>query len=279
MYKSNSIDIFGHVCHDVTKSGIILGGSASYASLLSTRFFNQVKLHTSFGEDFLFLEQIESHGIIVNNTKASATTTFENIYKGEDRTQFIHARAKDIEVSNHQSDLIFLTTIADEIDFGLTKRRADTFVASTIQGSLRSFDQNGLVLPKYPDVAAFREIDLIFLSDEDISPFTDILDSIIEIVPFVVCTHGSRGASIYHDGSKHSFPAFKTNQVVDPTGAGDAFSTAFLYGFHHTKSFVQSMALGHATASLIIEHIGLTFLPDLDQINKRAATYIKWLRS
>jgi ribokinase len=51
-------------------------------------------------------------------------------------------------------------------------------------------------------------------------------------------------------------PAFST-QVVDPTGAGDAFCGGFLVGLAQSGSPVQAALYGAVSASFIIEDFGV----------------------
>ncbi len=50
------------------------------------------------------------------------------------------------------------------------------------------------------------------------------------LVPVTVVTRGEQGASIYADDNEFTIPAACPRQVVDPTGAGDAFRAGFVKG-------------------------------------------------
>lgn len=47
---------------------------------------------------------------------------------------------------------------------------------------------------------------------------------------FICITDGSKGATLYTQNSKYYEPSLKLDEVLDSTGAGDAFAGAFLYG-------------------------------------------------
>ncbi len=74
---------------------------------------------------------------------------------------------------------------------------------------------------------------------------------------------GSEGALISDGqaGRAWHIPAFPTT-VVDPTGAGNAFSGAFLVGYVETGDLLTAGLWGSVAASLIIEGIGF---PRLDR--------------
>jgi len=73
-----------------------------------------------------------------------------------------------------------------------------------------------------------------------------------------VITHGAKGAELFTNGVSGGLvkPA-PVAQVVDATGAGDAFAAGFLHVWL-TKPFVESAALkaGHTLAGKVIAHIG-----------------------
>jgi pseudouridine kinase len=78
-----------------------------------------------------------------------------------------------------------------------------------------------------------------------------------------VVTLGERGLA-YADGSGGGFiPAINT-RVVDPTGAGDAFSSAVIFGLLNDVSLDEAMRLGVTAASLTLQSVH-TVLPNLSQ--------------
>lgn len=78
-----------------------------------------------------------------------------------------------------------------------------------------------------------------------------------------VVTLGERGLA-YADGSGGGFiPAINT-RVVDPTGAGDAFSGAVIFGLLNEVPIDEAMRLGVTAASLTLQSTH-TVLPNLSQ--------------
>ncbi len=49
-------------------------------------------------------------------------------------------------------------------------------------------------------------------------------------MPITVVTKGEAGSSIFVEGEEFVIPSAKPRQVVDPTGAGDAFRAGFVKG-------------------------------------------------
>ena len=77
---------------------------------------------------------------------------------------------------------------------------------------------------------------------------------------------GSKGCYVTDGKESHSIEAFKVN-VVDTTGAGDAFCAGFLYGLINGKSLYECGKIGNFVASRCIMKMGArTGLPHLEDL-------------
>lgn len=56
------------------------------------------------------------------------------------------------------------------------------------------------------------------------------LEQVAERVSALVVTRGEQGAEIYTSNGRFDIPVVRVDQVVDPTGCGDAFRAGMLYG-------------------------------------------------
>ena len=74
-------------------------------------------------------------------------------------------------------------------------------------------------------------------------------------VKIVAVKLGRKGCYITNGQEKKTLPAFKV-QVVDTTGAGDAFNAGFLYGLIHDKNLVECGRLGNFVASRCVMKMG-----------------------
>lgn len=270
----------GHVCHDKTPDGFILGGTTSYAGIVSSRLGMKAGILTSFGPDFLFEERLKGHGISVITQPSLETTTFENIYSDAGRIQYMSHRADTISPSSLPRDLsqlkaIQLCLIADEVDNQLLKILPEgILVGATIQGWLRSFGTDNRVHTKMPNLNLFEKVDIAIMSDDDIRDVPKLLPQLIERLPIVVVTRGANGADVFQDGQKHFFPSIPTIEV-DPTGAGDVFSTAFLISYCHNPDILKACSFAHAAASISIEGTGVQSIPDREAVFERQESYLK----
>lgn len=72
----------------------------------------------------------------------------------------------------------------------------------------------------------------------------------------LIVTRGEKGADWYINGKKHSMPVAKPKQVVDPTGAGDAYRSGVVLGLLRNWSPEQAGRVGALAATYAIEQYG-----------------------
>lgn len=85
----------------------------------------------------------------------------------------------------------------------------------------------------------------------------------------IVVTRGARGADLLRrDGSVHHQDAFPV-EVVDTTGAGDAFNGALAWGLADGRSIEEAVALGAAAGALATRALGAReALPDREEVER-----------
>jgi len=144
--------------------------------------------------------------------------------------------------------------------------------------------------------ALMKEIDGLVLNFDEAELFTGKRNTVaaakqlLELGPsFVVVKKGEHGALFVHRDGIGAIPAFPSEVVVDPTGAGDTFAGGMM-GFlaqhadqDHLTSFqtlLKSLAHGTVTASFNIESFSLERLKSLtrDQIDERHAEFVDMLK-
>jgi sugar/nucleoside kinase (ribokinase family) len=109
---------------------------------------------------------------------------------------------------------------------------AETLAAYARKGRRISFDGQGLVRPERTgplvldaayDPDLLRHVAILKLAEEEAAVLGDLTAL---GVPEVVVTHGTRGCHVYANGRVEHVPAMGLD--VDPTGAGDMFSAAYM---------------------------------------------------
>ena len=86
-------------------------------------------------------------------------------------------------------------------------------------------------------------------------------------------TLGERGCIVGTPDGIMRVPA-QSGRVIDTTGAGDSFSTAFLVGYMHTGDVEWSARFGAATVIGIIERTGgvrASRMPTREEVDRRLA--------
>ncbi len=72
----------------------------------------------------------------------------------------------------------------------------------------------------------------------------------------IITTLGEKGSLVSTPGSDRNIPAAETGEVVDPTGAGDAYRAGLLKGIVTGKNIETAAKMGAVTAAYAIEKYG-----------------------
>jgi adenosine kinase len=72
----------------------------------------------------------------------------------------------------------------------------------------------------------------------------------------VIVTLAEQGCEVWVAGERSLVPGVRAEQVVDPTGCGDAFRAGLLYGLERGWSLARCAALGNRLGALKIAHRG-----------------------
>ena len=82
------------------------------------------------------------------------------------------------------------------------------------------------------------------------------IEELAKLVKALIVTLGSRGSTIYHQGKRIDIPCAKINDVVDPTGCGDAYRAGLLYGITAGMDWDSTGRLAALMGALKIGHRG-----------------------
>lgn len=75
-------------------------------------------------------------------------------------------------------------------------------------------------------------------------------------VEVLIITQGARGCHVYHGGKELRVEAYPTDDIVDPTGGGDAFRAGFFRCLMQGLPLRLSALVGALTATYALESIG-----------------------
>jgi adenosine kinase len=82
------------------------------------------------------------------------------------------------------------------------------------------------------------------------------LAEILAVTRFMVVTEGEHGATIYSGMGAYHIPVVPPEQIVDPTGVGDAFRGGFLTGYGHSLDLETCGRMGALAATYCLEQCG-----------------------
>ncbi|MEA2053907.1 MAG: carbohydrate kinase family protein [Candidatus Thermoplasmatota archaeon] len=174
----------------------------------------------------------------------------------------------------------FYWGVSENMKHAGTNARDTVHIAPSHPGFACDMAENAKFLAFEPgqDIPRYKKEQLSFILDN-----TDILfcnnfelkqiEKILELEKQkllrqmdVVMTEGEKGSILYSEGNKKRIPAVKAN-VVDPTGAGDAYKAAFWAGLIRGLDLETSCKLGSIASSLVVKKRGAqSGLPDWDKL-------------
>jgi sugar/nucleoside kinase (ribokinase family) len=137
----------------------------------------------------------------------------------------------------------------------------------------------------------FKRIDGLIINDSEAKMLAGTENLVLaghrvrEMGPkFVVIKKGEHGAMFFSEHETYVLPAFPTEKVIDPTGAGDSFAGGMMgYLAQHdnfdAESLKTAMAYGILVASFNVEDFGLERMQQItrDDIEVRMEAYKKML--
>ena len=265
----------GHTARDEFADGRWrLGGSALYGAATAAKLGADVRLVTRVGpRERESLETLcQELGITLRALPSDVTTTFGFTYDDAGhRSLFLRAKAapitrSDVGRSGAPPAAVLLASIAGELDDSLFAPWSGARRVLAAQGMLRSFGPDGLVHPA-PWVGHARllpKVDAVVVSEEDHAedrawlPYTT-----------VVVTRAERGSDVHAGGATASVAAFTVPEVIDQTGAGDAFAASLVLGLAEGLPLVEAARFASAAASFAVEGLGMSRLADRSRVQAR----------
>jgi len=99
------------------------------------------------------------------------------------------------------------------------------------------------------------------------------LEQIAARVTALIVTRGETGSEIHVDGQRIDIPCVPAEQVIDPTGCGDAFRAGILYGLEKGFEWGTTGRLASLLGSIKIAHQGAqNHAPSRQEIEQRFKT-------
>jgi len=241
------------------KSGIIAKiGNNPFKSLICNKLDDAHILHEQLCD---IEEDYTNISSILLNTKGEKTiinyrTPHQNIMKCADDYKKIE-KAKAIYMAN-----LSKVSLAERIEILSYAQSVDKKVFANLNVTdcrrelheVMSFIEHVDVLI----INAYEYADIV----KTPYPSIDFHDNIIDrFVPFtkdhlLVITDGKKGSYAYHDSKVYHQKAIGTRKVLDTTGAGDAYTAAFIAEYLRSKDIKKAMNKGANYAVSILTKLG-----------------------
>ncbi len=269
--------LIGHVTRDVVGDGYVIGGTVTYAGLTARALGRSVGAVTSVGPEVDLRRELP--GLQFQIRPSPVTTTFENVYHGGHRQQWIRAVAGSLDPALvpagwRSAEIVHLAPLAEEFGSEMVRvfPRAQ-LLGITPQGWLRTWNSDGFVRRSawnQPE-EVLRASNAVVLSEEDVDGDWDVLRYYADVARLLVVTQGARGCTVFDRGHAWQVPAFPANEV-DATGAGDVFAAAFFIGMLNDGDPIAAAHYANCVASFAVEALGTAGIPSPDDVANRLAT-------
>jgi sugar/nucleoside kinase (ribokinase family) len=219
-------------------------------------------------------------GISIHVQYSDTTTTFENIYSTNGRTQMLHAVADPINLASipetwRNTPLVHIAPVVHEVDPSLARFFSDNFVGVTPQGFMRSWDQAGRVsASEWPESAYVLENSAAaVLSIEDVNRDETRIDEMLRSIRVLAVTEGAEGARVYWNGDVRRFSPPRVTEV-DSTGAGDIFAACFFARYHATRDPWEAGRFAVQLAAYSVTRRGMDSIPTAEETNTTSTEII-----
>ncbi|MBL8692706.1 MAG: sugar kinase [Planctomycetes bacterium] len=278
------------------KAEAALGGSAMYFSYAAS-YFTPVRLVGVVGRDFPMgtFDEFKARGVDTAGVEVADGETFRwrGKYEGtmnvaetlETKLNVFGKFTPKIPSAFRSTPFVFLANGAPATQRSVLEQvDAPKFVvADTMNLWMR--------IAKAELLDLLRRVDGLILNDEEARELTGERNliragrAILELGPkIVVVKKGEHGAFLFSDFVEFALPAYPTDNVKDPTGAGDSFAGGFMgalasAGRVTLPALKRAMAYGTICASVNVEDFSFEAMRRTDRqaIEKRFEEFLHFI--
>jgi len=216
------------------------GGSAIHFSMSASRFA-PVRIVAVVGTDFPeeYLELLHNHNVNTEELIKTAGNTFrwhgrydQNFKSAETLSTCLNVFenfSPELSEQAKNCSSLFLANIDPDIQYDVLKqmKKPEITACDTMNYWIKLKNDS---LKKL-----LREVDILFINDEEARQLTGIFNVITAARKMLTCgpsviivKRGDAGSLLVTGDELIPFPAWPVEKVVDPTGAGDTFGGAFM---------------------------------------------------
>ena len=226
------IGLLGNLSRDVLPGGPRVGGGSFHGARALQRLRVPARIVTrcAAADKEVLLPPLVRLGTPVRYIPGTSTATFSFTYDGDRRSMTVESLGdtwRPADVPELRARWVHVAPLSrSEWPVETLARLARRYrVSFDGQGLVRAPSTGPLVLDDDFDRDILRYIWVLKLADEE----AEVVGDIGALgVREVLVTHGSRGSTVYCGGTEEFVPARTIDN--EPTGAGDAFATAYIVG-------------------------------------------------
>jgi len=275
--------MIGNLTKDVIRTKreerIDFGGAASYCSITAKKLGCETHVFTRGNHELDdWIKNLENLGIRVELQESDNLTCFVNDYMLGERKQFVYRDAGKIDFKDFgKVDITHLGPVFNEITLECVKeaRKNSKIVSLDVQGFVRSLKGKEVIKNFWDEREEFlKYVDLVKIGGYEIDSvskkknYENVFHELMSFgVKVVELTLGQEG-SIIASEKIHRIPVYKTT-LVDKTGSGDVFATAFAIRYFETKDALESGLFASAAASFVVEDFGARNIVNRERVEER----------
>ena len=275
----------------------VLGGSAVFFSYAAS-FFSPVRMIGAVGEDWPaeHTSMLENKGIDTSGLQVipgGKTFRWRGRYlpnMNDRETIEVHLNVLDefqpkLGASHQDCRFLFLGNASPAVQLNVLEqaKNAELIVADTMDLWINiQRDELGELLTKIDGLVLNDAEAKLLAEDENLVRAGHAIRAMGP--KFVVIKKGEHGAMFFSEHETYVRPAFPTENVLDPTGAGDSFAGGMMghlaaLGRFDPQALKEALAYGTVTASFTVEDFSLDRLEKLDRsmVDQRFKEYRQML--
>ncbi len=262
--------------HAVVKGSIRMPGGACANVIAGLSGYGvRCRFYSTIGRDEnaeFFIESMKNVDLKLNVTHELTGRVDVYVDRCGERTFFVHPNSAGI-----------VKLKIDDEDFGEVERfYLDPFpsersfeVHLKIAKKAKEHGKRVILNPGYPytklGFEKLKELlkftDIVIMSKQEFECLSVEEDDFLKFVEVLVITLGEKGSRALTKDGEFYHPSFKT-EVVDTTGAGDAFAVGFLYGRMKGLPLEKCLKLGNFVASYNVRHWGARNFPPKSEVDR-----------
>jgi sugar/nucleoside kinase (ribokinase family) len=211
------------------------------------------------------------------NLPAEHSTTFENTTTPEGRLQTIFHVANSIDLNVIpevwlNAPIVHIGPVAQEVEPTLVRHFSNSLIGITPQGWLRTWDENGRVVPtEWPEASfVLSNVGAAVISIEDLGFEDSRIEEMATASRVLAITEHSDGVRLFWNGDVRRFRPPSVIEL-DTTGAGDIFAAAFFFRMYTTRDPWEAARFATQLAAISVTRTGLQGIPTQEEIQDTMA--------